>query len=308
MSPPRRPARAWRRWRTSAGREGGGSSGPHRMPEVVRRDTLDVTGSGHRSGHASTTLADVRTITPIRAVPDADPGPGARVRLEGDRILIDGLTVHDPALAAFLGRATGRRPAGSRRAGRADRPARAPGRGRHRQRGRRARRVREAHAPGRIRQREGGPGARADPARQLRRRRRPAAPNAREVPRRPGRAALDGRRAVRRDQARQRHRPDRLDARALLRWRRLEAGRPARPDPAALADAPVPPGDDRRVPLARGAPRGDRGRRRGPWRRACPVDGQGRRLRGPPRGDAGRPRPRDGRPARPDRAPRRAPS
>jgi hypothetical protein len=47
------------------------------------------------------TLADVRTIAPIRAVPD--PVPAARVRIDGDRIQIDGLAVHDPALAAFLG-------------------------------------------------------------------------------------------------------------------------------------------------------------------------------------------------------------
>ena len=83
---------------------------------------------------------------------------------------------------------------------------------------------------------------------ELRRRRRPPAAHARAVPRRPRRAALDGRRAVRRVEARQRDRPDRLDARALLRRRRLEARAAARPDPAQLADAPVPPGDDRRVP------------------------------------------------------------
>src|SRR4029077_2617953 len=46
------------------------------------------------------TLADVRVISPIRVVPD--PGTDTHVRLEGDRILVDGLTVHDPALAAFL--------------------------------------------------------------------------------------------------------------------------------------------------------------------------------------------------------------
>ena len=46
------------------------------------------------------TLADVRAISPIRVVPD--PGTVTHVRLEGERILIDGLTVHDPALAAFL--------------------------------------------------------------------------------------------------------------------------------------------------------------------------------------------------------------
>jgi len=51
----------------------------------------------------SPTLADVRTITPIRAVPDTDPSARARVRLEGDRILIEGLTVHDSGLATFLG-------------------------------------------------------------------------------------------------------------------------------------------------------------------------------------------------------------
>jgi hypothetical protein len=46
-------------------------------------------------------LPDVRAITPIRPAPD--PGAGTRVRLDGDRILIDGLTVQDPALATFLG-------------------------------------------------------------------------------------------------------------------------------------------------------------------------------------------------------------
>src|SRR4051795_10994922 len=46
------------------------------------------------------TLADVRAITPIRVVPD--PGTEASVRLEGDRILVDGLTLHDPSLAAFM--------------------------------------------------------------------------------------------------------------------------------------------------------------------------------------------------------------
>src|SRR3954463_8541840 len=46
------------------------------------------------------TLADVRPITPIRVVPD--PDMEARVRLEGDRILVEGLTLHDPALAAFM--------------------------------------------------------------------------------------------------------------------------------------------------------------------------------------------------------------
>ncbi len=49
------------------------------------------------------TLADVRTITSIRAVPDTDPSARARVRVEGDRILIEGLTVHDSGLATFLG-------------------------------------------------------------------------------------------------------------------------------------------------------------------------------------------------------------
>src|SRR3954463_5522145 len=46
------------------------------------------------------TLADVRPITPIRVVPDPDMEAG--VRLEGDRILVEGLTLHDPALAAFM--------------------------------------------------------------------------------------------------------------------------------------------------------------------------------------------------------------
>src|SRR3954471_18539110 len=46
------------------------------------------------------TLADVRPITLIRVVPDPDMEAG--VRLEGDRILVEGLTLHDPALAAFM--------------------------------------------------------------------------------------------------------------------------------------------------------------------------------------------------------------
>ena len=48
----------------------------------------------------ATVISDVRAITPIRPVPD--PVSATRVRLEGDRILIDGLIVQDPALATFL--------------------------------------------------------------------------------------------------------------------------------------------------------------------------------------------------------------
>src|SRR4051795_6985351 len=46
------------------------------------------------------TFADVRPISPIRPTPEAPPA--ARVRLDGDRIHIDRLTVEDPALAVFL--------------------------------------------------------------------------------------------------------------------------------------------------------------------------------------------------------------
>src|SRR4051794_30004607 len=50
----------------------------------------------------SPTHADVRIISPIRAVPDPEGGTGTRIRIEGDRVRIDGLTVQDGALAAFL--------------------------------------------------------------------------------------------------------------------------------------------------------------------------------------------------------------
>src|SRR3954468_6126273 len=46
------------------------------------------------------TFADVRPISPIRPAPDSPPAE--RVRLDGDRIHIDRLTVEDPALAVFL--------------------------------------------------------------------------------------------------------------------------------------------------------------------------------------------------------------
>src|SRR3954465_14335980 len=46
------------------------------------------------------TFADVRPISPIR--PTLEAPPAARVRLDGDRIHIDRLTVEDPALAVFL--------------------------------------------------------------------------------------------------------------------------------------------------------------------------------------------------------------
>jgi hypothetical protein len=66
------------------------------------------------------------------------------------------------------------------------------------------------------------------------------------------------------DEARQRHRTDRDDARALLRRRRLQARVAPRPDASQLAAPPVPPGDDGRLQVNRGAARGDRGRRGGP--------------------------------------------
>src|SRR3954464_3768597 len=67
----------------------------------------------------SPTHADVRIISPIRAVPDPEGATGTRIRIDGDRVRIDGLTVQDGALASFLAeRAPADRPDLSRRAGR----------------------------------------------------------------------------------------------------------------------------------------------------------------------------------------------
>ena len=62
------------------------------------RDTLDVTGTPHRSGHARATVRPISTIPPA----DDPTEPATRVRLDGERIVVERLVVHDPALAAFL--------------------------------------------------------------------------------------------------------------------------------------------------------------------------------------------------------------
>ena len=62
------------------------------------RDTLDVTGTPHRSGHARTPF--VRSA-PSRPADDPTE-PATRVRLDGERIVVERLIVHDRALAAFL--------------------------------------------------------------------------------------------------------------------------------------------------------------------------------------------------------------
>ena len=44
---------------------------------------------------------EARTLIPLPS-PIADQAPASRVRLEGDRIVVDRLVLHDPTLAAFL--------------------------------------------------------------------------------------------------------------------------------------------------------------------------------------------------------------
>jgi hypothetical protein len=46
---------------------------------------------------------EAATLPPLTVVPDADASPASpRVRIDGDRIVIDRIVVHDPALATFL--------------------------------------------------------------------------------------------------------------------------------------------------------------------------------------------------------------
>ena len=96
------------------------------------------------------------------------------------------------------------------------------------------------------------------------------------------------RRALRRVEARQRHRPHQDAARRVLRRRRLQARPPARPHPPGLAAAPVPRRDHRGLHEAQRAHRRARGGRDRPRPGAREGHGQGRRLRGPARGPAGR--------------------
>ena len=267
-------------------------AGPMRVAGVfagrgssLSRDTLAVTG------RASIPVMEARIV---QLPTPADPR-------RADRIVIERLVVRDPALASILAeRAPEDRPALVERALRIG-SARAPGCGGDRQRRRRSDGVREAHAPDRAGQHPRGRGAGPDAPPELRRWRRPPAADARAVPRRPRRAAVVRERAVRRDEARQRDRPDADAPRHVLRRRRVAARGPARPHPPALPDAPVPGRDHVPVRPPERAPGRDRGRGRGARRRAGPVGREGRGLRGPPRGDARRLRPRRRRPARPDR-------
>ena len=153
------------------------------------------------------------------SMPTGRPDAAPAVRVDGARIVVERLALTDPVARRVARRARARRAPGRRRARAQDRPARAPGRVDVRRRGRRAARVREARRPDDGGQRAGGPRRRGRAARQLRRRRRAAAAHAREVPRRPRRAAPVRQRAVRRDAARLRDRAHRRPARPVLRRR-----------------------------------------------------------------------------------------
>ena len=247
---------------------------------------------------------EAATLPPsLTVVPGGDASPtSTRVRLDGERIVVERLVVTDPTLAAFLAE----RPADDR----ADLIERAVRIGLSRSR----------TPASRSTWTSSGPSSRSSCARpnrstrrrprhleqtlrhELRRRRRPAAAHAREVPGRPWRTALDGRRAVRRDEARQRDRPDRprcssatsTATRPSSRSSSTRRGSTRRCTSSARRSRPASRRIEERLDR-------DRGRRRRPRRGAGPLDGQGRRLRGPPRDDAGGHRPRRGRPARPDR-------
>ena len=208
------------------------------------RDKLDVTGRTHRSGHGT---AVVRPL-PSSPVP-TEPSPlPTRVRLEGDRIVVERLVAPRPDASPRSWPSARRTTA---------RPI-----------------VERALRIGLLALQDAGVTVNVDVVRteferlvrqaeQVNERAAAAleqtlranfADGDGRLPRTleqflgdRGALRAHGRRAVRRDEARQRHRPDRPDARALLRWRRLEARAPARPDPAQLPDAPVPPGDRGRV-------------------------------------------------------------
>ena len=228
--------------------------------------------------------------------------------LDGERILIERLVVARPrpSPASWPSVPAADRPALVER-GRSDRPARAPGRRRHRQRRRRPGRVREAHAPGRAGQREG----------RRRRSSRPCAPTSPTATaacraRSSSSSATAARCATMVDELFDETKRDSAIGRIGTMLERYFDGDASKLavllDPTRLHS---PMHQFRQemtdgLQVARGAARRDRGGRRRPRRRACPVDRQGRRLRGPARGDAGRPRPRRRRPARPDRHGRRA--
>ena len=257
----------------------------HPTPPPVRsRDNLDVTGGSY--------------VAPMEAV--IVPLHSA-VRLEGDRIVVERLSLSDPTLAAFLGE----RPAGDRG------PL-----------------VERALRIGLIALQDAGVTVNVDAVRsEFERMVRQAeqvnerAAAALEQTLRANFADGDGRlpRTLEKflgDRGALRSMVDELFDETkrdsaigriggmlekLLRWRRVQARPPARSDAAELADAPVPPGDRGRLQGPRGAPDRDRGRGRRPGSRAGQVRGQGRRLRGAARGDARRDRPGRRGPAGPDR-------
>ena len=262
------------------------------------RDRLDVTGPPHRSAHGSRRHPPA-PIPPGPAVPTPLP---TRVRVDGDRIVVERLVLADAALAAFLAErpATTGRPSSSAPCASACSRSRTPA--------------------SRSTWTSSGPSSRSSCARPSRSTSRP--PQALEQTLRANfadgdgrlprtlekflgdRGALrgDGRRAVRRDEARQRHRPDRPDARALLRRRRLQA----------RATCSTRPGSTRRcTSSARRSRTGSRAleERLVAIEAAAAARGAERARSAAKGGDfedlleamLGRPRPRRRRPARPDR-------
>ena len=75
---------------------------------VVWRDRLVVTSAPY----VGFMQAAVRPITPINPIPHAlDAAPGTRVTLDGERIVVDRLVLHDSGLASFIAeRASADRP------------------------------------------------------------------------------------------------------------------------------------------------------------------------------------------------------
>ena len=230
----------------------------------------------------------------IVSFPTSHPG----VRVAGDRIEVERVTLHDGPLAAWLAAQPPDDHSDPGRARGSHRADRAAERRRDAQRGRRARRVRPLRGPEPRGERARRRGARGRPARELRGRRWATAADARVVPGRPRQAPRDGRGAVRPEAAGLRRRADRLDARDVLRRRCLATRGPPRPDAARVAAPPVPDGGRGRLPRPPGEARRHRGGPAGARRRASEVGGEGRRLRGDPRADARRGGPRAWRPAR----------
>ena len=185
---PRRPA-ASRRDRFDCPRD---RAHPPRTAADGPCDSLGVTRAGEDPGHGSPHRPAPDQRDPRRRRPDRHravrrPRPDARRR---------------PGPARPGG------PAGGRRTGAEGRSPRDPGRRRDDGRGRRPRRVRQAPPLDGAGEPAGGGRPGPDAPGELRRRRRPAAADARAVPRRSRPAPGVRQRAVRRDEAGQRDRPD----------------------------------------------------------------------------------------------------